>query len=75
MNKERRRELRVAITRLEEAYEHLNEVLADEQDAFDNLPEGLQASERGEEMEEGISTMEDALESLDEIRGSLEELM
>lgn len=75
MNKERRKELRVAITRQEEAVSHLESVLTDEQDAFENMPEGLQCSERGEVMEEGIYTMEEAMDSMGEIIDNLEDLM
>ena len=37
----------------------------EEQEAFDNLPESFQCSERGEAMEEYIYTMEEVLEALD----------
>lgn len=45
-----------------------------EQESFDNLPEGLQQSERGEQMEENVSNLESSMNSLDEVISCLEEL-
>lgn len=74
MNKERRKALQAVITKLDEAYYRLEEILSEEQEAFDNMPEGLQLSIRGSIMEEGISTMEDALSSIEDTKNLLEEL-
>lgn len=65
MNKARRKEIAKAIELIEEAYGILDMVRDEEQEAFDNMPEGLQGSERGEQMEEYIYTLEEVLESLD----------
>lgn len=45
----------------------------EEQEAFDNLPESIQCSERGETMEDYISTMEEMLDYLD--TGELQEIV
>ena len=65
MNRIRRKELAEIISLIEEARERLEAVRDDEQEAFDNLPESIQYSERGETMEEYISTMEELLDYLD----------
>ena len=65
MNKARRKEIARAITLMEQAREILEEVRDGEQEAFDNMPESLQYSERGEAMEEYIYTLEEKLEALD----------
>lgn len=62
MNKARRKEIARAIELIEEAREILENVRDEEQDAFDNLPESLQSSERGEAMEEYISTLDDFID-------------
>jgi hypothetical protein len=67
MNKERRDRLSDVIASLEEAKDLLEEVKNDEQDAFDNLPVGLQCSERGSKMEEYIELMEDAGDQIDKV--------
>ena len=67
MNKQRRKELEKVAYILGAARQLLEEVLDDEQAAFDNLPESIQDSERGEAMSDGIY-------SLEEMRGTLEEM-
>ena len=61
MNKDRRKELALAWDMLDEVVCIIERCRDDEEDAFYNLPEGIQASEKGEQMEEYISEMEDAL--------------
>ena len=65
MNKARRKEIARAIELMEQAREILESVRDEEQEAFDNMPESLQGSERGEAMEEYIYTLEEAVENLD----------
>lgn len=65
MNRARRRELAKVVALIEEAKERLEMVIYEEQEALDNMPEGLQQSERGEAMEEYISTMAELLDTLD----------
>lgn len=67
MNKERRDRLSDVIASLEEAKDLLEDVKNDEQDAFDNLPVGLQCSERGSKMEGYIELMEDAGDQIDKV--------
>lgn len=66
MNNERRKRIRDIINRLEEIKSSLEDVLSDEEWAFDNMPENLQGSTRGETMEETIDDMNDALDSIGE---------
>ena len=72
MNKARRKELAAIIEKLEqldalreEIRERLEDIRDDEQDAFDNMPESLQESERGEQMQEYIDIMENVTSELD----------
>ena len=51
----------------------IDEVKDAEQDAFDNLSEGLQAGERGQRMEEIISELDAASGDIDELISSIEE--
>lgn len=67
MNKERRDRLSDVIASLEEAKDLLEDVKNDEQDAFDNMPVGLQFSERGSKMEDYIELMEDAGDQIDNV--------
>lgn len=69
MNAQRRKKIQKVLDLVTEARSLLEEALEEEQDAFDNMPESLQATDRGEAMEEYISTMEDAVSSLEEVEG------
>lgn len=73
MNNARRRrisELKTQIdfanNQLKDANKKLSSILSEEQDAFDNIPEGLQSSYRGMCSEDAIDSMEEASEKLDE---------
>ena len=68
MNKQRRESIKKAYGLIEDAKDRIDMALADEQESYDNLPEGIQCSERGEEMEENI-------EQLEECSGNLEDAL
>ena len=65
MDKTRRKEIARAIELMDEAREILEAVKNKEQEAFDNMPESLQYSERGETMEEYIGTLEEVVCNLE----------
>ncbi len=74
MNAMRRKALWDTRARLEDINEGLIKVKAElyqireeEQDAYDNLPESLQESSRGEVMQEAIDKIEEIIDGLDEI--------
>lgn len=75
MNNVRRKEIKRIIAAIATAREDLDRVLEDEQDSYDNMPEGFQCSERGENMEEAIEVMEECMNSLNEVTDELEELL
>lgn len=77
MNNSRRKQIRDVAKKIAAAYEtfssslqeslsELQDITSDEQDAFDNLPESLQYSERGEAMQEAIDNLETACQSLED---------
>lgn len=72
MNKIRRKELARIVAKLEELEALREEIQSDleivmelEQDALDNMPESLQESERGEQMQEYIDIMDGVIDELD----------
>lgn len=73
MNKIRRKNLEDLQSRLCELREAIESVMDDEREAYDNLPESLQMSERGEAMSDAIDTMQAAIDCLEEAESSLEE--
>ncbi|MGN1155841.1 MAG: hypothetical protein ACI4TK_06665 [Agathobacter sp.] len=74
MNAKRRKRISEIIEQLEGLSTEIEEVMNEEQEALDNLPESLQYSERGEQMEEYISSLEDAMNYVSEAGSSLQEI-
>ena len=73
MNKNRREKINMLKVKLQSAQSELKQIssglssiLSEEQDAFDNMPEGLQSSYRGMCSEDAIDIMEEASDKLDE---------
>lgn len=64
MNAQRRKDIAKAIALIEEAIAILDNAAEEEREAFDNLPESLQYSERGERMEECADAIEDVSREL-----------
>ena len=73
MNAQGRKEIAKYIASLEEIKDKLDSMKDEEQDKFDNMPEGLQESERGEAMQEAIEQLETVCDNLDEVISALEE--
>lgn len=75
MNKERRNQIQQAIDLINEAKGIFDLVMAEEQEAFDNLPEGLQGADKGQAMETAIAALEDASGGCDAVIDSCNEAM
>lgn len=61
MNDARRKTIKALISTLEGLEADIQAVLEEEQEYFDNMPEGLQGSERGEAAQEAIDALENAV--------------
>ena len=82
MNKQRREKIdklkgRLSSVKMEvkSISSELSVILDEEQDAFDNIPEGLQSSYRGMCSEDAIDNMEEASKKLDEVIELLGDIM
>lgn len=75
MNKMRRERLDEAHSKLIEAYYIIEKVKDEEEQAFDNMPENLQGSERGEQMEEYIATLEEIYDGIDSYMSDLYDII
>lgn len=64
MNQKRRERIARAVSYLETAYNILNGVLDEEQDAMNNMPENLQESDQYIRMEEASFCVEDMMDSV-----------
>lgn len=75
MNNPRRTQIRSAMDLILQARELLDDVRSGEQEAYDNMPESFQVSEKGERMENSIAILEDAAAELEDMESNLEEAL
>lgn len=84
MNKERRKTIEELQTRLgaivnngelDSIKEGLEPCAEDEREYFDNMPENLQTSERGENAEVAATALENACEKIDEAKDALQDAL
>lgn len=80
MNDARRKELKKAVSLIDDAKEKLLEARGivdiardEEQDAYDNLPESLQESEKGEAINDNIDRLDEAVYELESVDDTLDE--
>lgn len=65
--------LRASIEALKD--DELEPLKEEEQEAFDNMPEGLQSGDRGQASELAINNMEDAISNIESALSELESAM
>lgn len=75
MNAKQRKTLQGYVESLDEIKNAVDEMAEEEQDKYDNMPEGLQESERGEAIQEAIGNLESASSSLEEAIDYLNEII
>ncbi len=75
MNNKRRKRLREAGSLIGNAMSIVEQVKDEEQDSLDNIPEGLQESERCTLMEDAVSNLEDAISSLSDASNSISSVL
>ena len=71
MNNERRKQIDEAMGMLHDALALIENLASEEQESFDNMPEGLQQSDRGTASEEAAN---DLSEAADNITGTIDTL-
>lgn len=75
MNNLRRKELNKIKECLISLYSDLEHIKTDEEDCFDNMPEWIQNSIRGEASQEAIEVLDEVCESMEEIIESIAEVI
>ncbi len=73
MNKQRREELLEVCSLIDDATSRLREIRDEEQEAYDNLPDGLQCSKTGEAMQSAIEEMDWFENEIDKLRNGIED--
>ncbi len=74
MNNSRRKQLKKALALIEDACDLLTEVRDEEESAYDNLPDSLQMSDKGDTMQENIDNIDEAISSLEDAQSTLESI-
>ncbi len=72
MNTKTRIELKKVIEIINDLKHIVSTIQEEEQEKFDNLPEGIQGSETGMNLEEAATTLEDVLANFDEAIDNIE---
>lgn len=82
MNKKRREKLfilqnKISVVKkdISELIDELKNILVEEENAFDSMPEGLQCSERGMNSEESIELMYDIKTKLEESIENIDDIL
>lgn len=73
MNAQRRKRLIRCEALLSEARGLLEEIASEEREAFENVPESLQESERGYHMQNVLDALEQGVDDIENIESLLEE--
>lgn len=72
MNKERRGRLEALLERIEAVKDGVEEILAEEEEARDNIPENLWSTEAYERSDAACDSLTDAVSSLEDAISSME---
>lgn len=75
MNKRRKEFLRQGHSQIEDAKGLIDIALEEEQECYDNLPDGLKVSGMGDEMQENIDALQEVSDNLDEALSRLEDIL
>ena len=75
MNAKRRKQLEILIDKLEFITRELEDLKELEEAAFENMPEGLQESERGQAMQEIIDMLDSAITDSETLSENLSEIV
>lgn len=74
MNQSRRNQLRDIQQQLQDIYERLDILCNEEQEAYDNMPESIQDSARGDAAQSAIDTLESVRDQVQEASDGIDEI-
>lgn len=74
MNKDRRKQLSDIVERLSGIQSEVDDLAQDERMAFDSLPESIQGSEKGQQIELNADALENAACTIDDLNTELQEI-
>lgn len=74
MNAERRKRLEKVLDDLEGMQEEIDSICKEETEAYENMPESLQGSERGETMSNNVDLLDDIKDEMENISENIQEI-
>lgn len=75
MNKQRRKEIQEVIDQIADLKQTIEEINEQEEEYYNNMPEGIQDGQRGDMALRAIDCLEEAMGYLEDAEGSLNEAM
>ena len=75
MNNKRRKTIGLVINSLENLSTDLEDVAQEESDAYENMPESLQQSDRGSIIEDNIYNLEDCISQINDVIDTLSSMI
>ena len=75
MNNKRRKTIELVINSLENLSSDLGDVAQEESDAYENMPESLQQSDRGSIIEDNIYNLEDCISQINDVIDTLSSMI
>lgn len=75
MNKQRKKKIEKVMEQIMKLNENIEEILWEEEDVYDNIPENLQESERARISEESIDLLTEAKDYLVDANDSLSSIL
>lgn len=75
MNNERRKQLKSWVEKAKALKFQLEQIESEEEEAFDNMPEGLQSTINGMNSEEAIDKLNEAIECVEEAIDCIDEII
>jgi methyl-accepting chemotaxis protein len=67
-------EMNVDSDALSDLHTDLTDIQGDEQEYFDNMPEGLQGGDKGSAAESAIEALQEAMDKLDEVMDAINQI-
>ena len=72
MNNDRRKQIATVREKVSELAATITELRDEEQEAYDNLPDGIRDGEQGGLMDQAISSLDEAIDALNQAQENLE---
>lgn len=74
MNAKRRKAISELVTKLDAIVSELTDIIQEENDYYDNMPDSLRDGEKGDKAQEAINQLEEAMTNAESAKDALENI-